>query len=141
MKLRVVAVGRLRDAGLRRLCDEYVRRVQRHCALAELEVRDDRALLKALDASDFNVALEVEGRALNSRQLAAQFEHWGQQAPRVSLFIGAADGLPAALSQRTQAALSLSRLTLPHRIARLLLFEQLYRCTAIWRGEPYAKED
>jgi 23S rRNA (pseudouridine1915-N3)-methyltransferase len=55
--------------------------------------------------------------------------------------IGGAEGIPAALSERADARISLSKLTLPHRLARVLLYEQLYRSFTILRGEPYARED
>ncbi|HET9932448.1 MAG TPA: 23S rRNA (pseudouridine(1915)-N(3))-methyltransferase RlmH, partial [Polyangiaceae bacterium] len=69
-------------------------------------------------------------------------ERWLAQGKGVIAFaIGGAEGLPAEFSKRAQHRLSLSRLTLPHRLARLLLAEQLYRALSIARGEPYARED
>jgi 23S rRNA (pseudouridine1915-N3)-methyltransferase len=58
----------------------------------------------------------------------------------VAFIIGDADGIPKALSKNAAARLSLSKLTLPHRLARVLLLEQLYRSLSILRGEPYARE-
>jgi 23S rRNA (pseudouridine1915-N3)-methyltransferase len=142
VKLRIVAVGKLKDQGLRVLADEYLMRARRHLDLTEVEVRDDRALLSALTPRDLNGALEVGGDApSSSRDYAARLQRWLTQGSRVSLFIGGAEGLPAALLVQIQFRLSLSPLTLPHRIARVVLLEQIYRATAIWHGEPYAKED
>ena len=58
----------------------------------------------------------------------------------VAFLVGGAEGLPPELTRRAEARLSLSSLTLPHRLARVVLFEQLYRAMTILRGEPYARE-
>jgi 23S rRNA (pseudouridine1915-N3)-methyltransferase len=141
VKLRVVAQGKLKPPGLREVADDYLKRAQRHLEVAELEVRDTRALLRSVDRADLNVALAVDGEVLSSRQFASRLSQWLSQAPRVSMFIGAAEGLPESLMADMRYRFSLSALTLPHRLARVLLFEQLYRATTLWRGEPYARED
>jgi 23S rRNA (pseudouridine1915-N3)-methyltransferase len=142
MKLRIIAVGKLRDPGLRALADDYKRRIARHVVIEEQEVRDDAALKKALPDDYRLVALEVDGREYTSIEFAATLRTWGETAPaKLAFMIGGAEGIPEAVSRAAHYRLSLSRMTMPHRIARVLLFEQLYRATSIWRGEPYARED
>jgi 23S rRNA (pseudouridine1915-N3)-methyltransferase len=142
MKLLVIAVGKLKDPGLRALADDYKRRVARHSDFEEREVRDDAALRRALPEGFHIVALEVDGRELTSTEFARTLRGWADNASgKVAFLIGGAEGIPEDVSSRAQSRLSLSRMTMPHRLARVLLFEQLYRASSIWRGEPYARED
>lgn len=142
MKLRLIAVGKLKDPGLRALCDDYQRRLRRYATLTETEVKDDSGVLKQLKSDSFVVALEVEGRALSSTQFAQRLDAFLTLQKRELVFlIGGAEGLSSALKQRTDFALSLSNMTLPHRLARLILCEQLYRAFSILKNEPYARED
>jgi 23S rRNA (pseudouridine1915-N3)-methyltransferase len=105
-------------------------------------VRDDAALRKALPDDYRLVALEVDGREFTSVEFARTLLTWGETPPsKLAFMIGGAEGIPAAVSKQAAYRLSLSRMTLPHRLARVLLLEQLYRVSSIWRGEPYARED
>ena len=149
MRIVVAAVGRTRDPSYRALIDEYQNRIRRYAALDETELRDERddKVIVALDKllattgprAEF-VALDVEGKALSSeafaRKLGATLDGGG-----VPVFaIGGAEGLPPALRARARWKLSLGPMTLPHRLARLVLAEQLYRAFTILKGEPYARE-
>ncbi len=142
MRLVVVAVGKVKERGLRELIDEYYTRIRRHAACDEIEVRDGRDVAKAIEAAipgrAHVVALEVDGVQMSSEQLASRIVQWGSSGNGVVAFvIGGADGIPAELSKRANTRWSLSRLTLAHRVARVVLAEQLYRAISIWRGEPY----
>lgn len=142
MKLVVVAVGKLKERAYRELADAYLERIRRYVGCEEHEVRDCRALGRAIPADALTVALEVDGEALDSMALSRRVEQWGSRGKGVIAFlIGGADGLEPELSRRADVRLSLSRLTLPHRLARVVLLEQLYRAMTLLRGEPYARED
>jgi 23S rRNA (pseudouridine1915-N3)-methyltransferase len=83
-------------------------------------------------------ALDERGRQLSSAELAAMLATRMRSGPRgVTFLVGGADGLPAPVVDRADIRWSLGRLTLPHRLARLILVEQLYRALSIVRGEPY----
>lgn len=141
MKLVVVAVGKLKPRELRAVADDYLDRVRHYLRCEEVEVRDDAALAGAAPADATVVALEVNGEEVTSSELAQRLERWGRRGQGVvALLVGGAEGIPEAVSRRAHARLSLSRLTLPHRLARVLLYEQLYRALTILRGEPYARE-
>lgn len=141
MKLVVIAAGRMKEREVRALADDYLSRIRRYVKCEEVEVKSAKELAGAVPAGALLVALEVEGEALTSTELSRRVERWGSTGKGVVAFvIGDADGIPAALSQSAQARISLSKLTLPHRLARLLLLEQLYRSLSILRGEPYARE-
>lgn len=141
MRLVVVAVGRIKERALRAVADDYLARIQRYARAEEIEVKDDAALERAVPADALVVALEVDGTAPSSEELAKSVERWTSRGKGVVAFvIGGAEGIPAAVSRRADVRLSLSRLTLPHRLARVVLLEQLYRAFTILRGEPYARE-
>lgn len=138
MKIVVLAVGKLRDRHLAALIDDYATRVRHHLPFEIVEVEDDQALARRWPESGETIALEMDGLAWSTQELARQVERRMTRGTRALTFvIGGADGIPPALSDRADLRLSLSALTLPHRLARLLLCEQLYRALSIIRGEPY----
>jgi len=138
LKLVVLAVGKLRDKHFQALCDDYQSRAGRHLSVDVVEVEDDAALARKWPAQGETIALEVGGESWSTERLA---RHIGDRMLRggraITFAIGGADGLPAALSARANLRLSLSAMTLPHRMARLVLLEQIYRALTIIRGEPY----
>lgn len=141
MKLSVVAVGKLKEPAYRALADDYLGRVRRFVRADEIEVKDDAALARAVPADAFVVALEVDGERLSSEAFAKKLEQWGSRGKgHVAFVIGGAEGIPEELSRAASLRLSLSSMTLPHRLARVVLFEQLYRGLSILKGEPYARE-
>lgn len=138
MKLVVRAVGRLRDRRLEELCREYVDRVRRHLPMEVSEVDGDADLLRGLPAGSEIIALEPGGDAWTTAELTAHVtRRMNGGAKAIVFLIGAADGLPRAVVEKADRRLSLSPLTLPHRLARVLLCEQLYRVISKIRGEPY----
>ena len=141
MKLVVVAVGKIRDAPLRDVADDYFRRLRRYVACEEREAKSDDQLGRLVPEGAVRVALEVDGEQLTSQKFAERLEQWGSRGKGVVAFmIGGAEGIPKDLSNGADVRLSLSKMTLPHRLARVLLAEQLYRAMTILRGEPYARE-
>jgi 23S rRNA (pseudouridine1915-N3)-methyltransferase len=142
VRIVVVAVGKLKHQSTRALADDYLRRIRRFCRCDEVEVRDEGALQRALPDEAHVVAMEVAGERLSSREFACRIERWGStQKGTIAFVIGGADGIPPEVSRCAATRLSLSSLTLPHRLARVLLLEQIYRAFTIVRGTPYARED
>jgi 23S rRNA (pseudouridine1915-N3)-methyltransferase len=137
MRYRVVAVGRVKDAALRAACDEYLDRLRRYARVEEQEVRDEARLLEAVGEGSRLVALSRAGDAWSSSELAAWTARWEMDGRDVAFAIGGADGLTAPVLARAERIWSLSRLTFPHELSRVILYEQLYRAYTIRRGEPY----
>ncbi|MGB8330676.1 MAG: 23S rRNA (pseudouridine(1915)-N(3))-methyltransferase RlmH [Polyangiales bacterium] len=144
MRVRIVAVGKAKDRDLRALLSDYYARIGRYAKLEEIEIKDAspeevaERLARSIPERSRVVALEVDGRALSSGDLA----NWlgraeNESVQSVVFLIGGAYGLPAELSDKADLRLSLSAMTLPHRLARLFLAEQVYRAFSILRGEPY----
>ncbi len=141
MKCSLLVVGKLKDAALESLCADYEGRIRHYVELTQQELKDDTALIRALPRSGKVVTLEVKGKALTSTQFSERLMSWGSQGNGLVTFvIGGAEGIPASVRQASDFELSLSSMTLPHRLARVLLLEQIYRGLSIWRGEPYARE-
>jgi 23S rRNA (pseudouridine1915-N3)-methyltransferase len=145
MRILIIAVGKLKKAGLRAEFDDYAGRIRRYAPCEEVELKDgpDRELgerfARAIPARSLTVALEVNGRAHDSESFARWVGRCEYDAVANLVFlIGGSYGLPAAVSQAAKTRVSLSSMTLPHRLARLLLAEQLYRAYTILRNEPYA---
>jgi 23S rRNA (pseudouridine1915-N3)-methyltransferase len=115
-----------------------VARASRHVGVEVVEVEDDKALARRWPTAGETIALEIGGESWSTERFAA---YVGEQMLRggrgITFAIGGADGLPAALVARANRRLSLSAMTLPHRLARLVLVEQIYRALTIIRGEPY----
>lgn len=154
MAFHLVAVGRMRDNSLRDACLAYADRIRHHMNFDIIEVRDSgrrdkdaalaraeegNALLKAVRKGARVVALTRLGKSETSSQFAARLGGWRDRGMDVAFVIGGAQGLDAEVLARADFQLSLSRMTMPHELARLTLLEQLYRACTILRGEPYHK--
>ncbi|MGB5374966.1 MAG: 23S rRNA (pseudouridine(1915)-N(3))-methyltransferase RlmH [Polyangiales bacterium] len=144
MRVRIIAVGKAKDRDLRSLLGDYYARIGRYAKLDEIEIKDGKVadvaerLARAIPDRSRVVALEVDGRSLNSRGLAAWLERAENESVQSVVFlVGGAYGLPPEISKKADLRLSLSAMTLPHRLARLFLAEQIYRGFSIVRGEPY----
>ena len=137
MRYRVVAMGRVRDAALRAACDEFLERLRRYTRVEEREVKEEARVLEAVPDGSRLVALSRSGEEWTSAQLAEWTARWEMDGRDVALAIGGADALPEAVLRQAERVWSLSRLTLPHELARVVLYEQLYRAYTIRRGEPY----
>jgi 23S rRNA (pseudouridine1915-N3)-methyltransferase len=152
VQVTLVAVGRLRPA-LRAAADEYLQRLRRYGDIRELEVRavgnaatpaegcrrEAARLRELLPVGGHVVALDREGRAWSSEQLAARLDQWLRGARPLSFVIGGSHGLDPALLADAHERWSLGPLTLPHQLARVVVTEQLYRAWTILRREPYHK--
>ena len=153
MKLRLIAVGKDRSGLYAPAVDEYVKRLGRYLRFELVEVseakkhagtpqaRDEEAetILSRVKPTEHLVALDERGEQLTSLELATRMDRWMTSGRDVSLVIGGAAGLSPDLLARAKEKLALSRFTLAHRLARLVLVEQLYRAMTILRGEPYHK--
>ncbi|HYQ03587.1 MAG TPA: 23S rRNA (pseudouridine(1915)-N(3))-methyltransferase RlmH [Polyangiaceae bacterium] len=142
MKLFVIAEGRIKEREMRAVASDYLNRLTRYVKCDEIETKDAAGLAKAIPEGAFVVALEANGERISSSELSTRLERWGARGKGLVAFvIGGAEGIPSALSAKADVRLSLSTFTFPHRLARVMLFEQLYRSMTLLRGEPYARED
>lgn len=137
-RCRVLAVGKVRRGWIQEGIDLYRKRLP---GLEVIELRDSTpqkeadAIQAALRSDEHLIALMEEGDTLASIPFARRLERYGNE--RLAFVIGGADGLTAELKARASWRLSLSPMTFPHELARLMLIEQLFRAQAILQGSPY----
>jgi 23S rRNA (pseudouridine1915-N3)-methyltransferase len=155
VKVRILAVGADRGGLFEDAVEEYLGRIRRYVPLELLEVSPSRkggsdpqrargeegeSLLARVKPGDRVVALDERGELLTSAELSTREVQECMTRGRDLVFlVGGAEGLSDAVRARADRVLSLSRMTLPHRLARLVLVEQVYRALTIARGEPYHK--
>ncbi len=152
MRFRIIWTGKTRDARLRALIDDYAERLSHfvRCEITELKEpgrtdktgidKETKRISDALRPGSLTVLLDPEGSEWTSQQLAAQVRSWeGSGVKEVAFVIGGPNGLAPGLMARADKRWSLSRLTLTHEMARVLLLEQLYRAFTIVHGLPYQK--
>jgi len=153
MKIRLVAVGAHMPAWVATGFQEYQKRLPKQCSLELVEVpaprrtshadiqrlmqRECEGLLKAVPAGSRIVALDVHGKSYNTEQLAAQLNGWLQGARDLALLVGGPDGLSRRCLAHAEQSWSLSDLTLPHQLVRIVVAEQLYRAWSILAHSPY----
>ena len=137
-RIRILAIGKLKRAWVAEGVAFYRKRLP---GLEVVELKDStptkeaEAIRAARKPAERLVLLSEEGRQLNSVALAELLGGWASE--RLALVIGGADGHDPSLKQQADALLSLSALTFPHELARLMLVEQLYRASTILQGGPY----
>jgi 23S rRNA (pseudouridine1915-N3)-methyltransferase len=156
MRVRVIAVGTRMPAWVRSACDDYLRRLGGSLAIALTEIApgprrpgsgaqraiaaEGERLLKALRPADHLVALDERGTEFSTRELADWLGSRMHAGEDLAFAIGGPDGLSREVLTRSRLTLSLSRLTLPHALARVLLAEQLYRAHCILANHPYHRD-
>ncbi len=158
MHIGVFAIGKMRNRECAGLCALYRRRLERWCRLREWECPHERftcggaasaagRLLAALEPYDRLVLLMVEGRAMDSTAFASELGSWRDAGGSAAFLIGGPDGIPAPVLRGVderfprgrRMELSFSRMTFPHELFRVMLYEQLYRAFSILHGAPYHK--
>ena len=142
MKITLAAIGRLKEPYLVDAERDYTKRLRHYCTLTVQEFDDEDALLRGAAPDAHLYAFDERGDTLTSAQfaelLAREASHGGG-APIV-LAIGGADGHTDALRKRARKLVAFGRLTIAHRLVRILVLEQLYRAFKINRGEPYHRD-
>jgi len=152
MRLRFIWPGKTKDEHLRALVTEYLKRLQRFVRCEVIETRnvagsnpagvqkESQRILDAIPANSLMVLLDLQGREWTSHQLADEVRSWENDSVKeVAIVIGGQDGFSSEVASRANQRWRLSRLTLTHEMARVLVLEQVYRAYTINRGLPYQK--
>ena len=160
MSLAIICVGRLKEKPYRQMADEYLRRLGRYGKTEEIEIpdlpepaggrsealesqiraREGEGILRAIRPGDRVIALTIPGKAPDSVELAEKIRDLRVGgAGRIVFVIGGSLGLGRNVLERADEEMSMSRMTFPHQLARVMLLEQLYRAEKIIAGERYHK--
>ncbi len=153
MYLRFIWVGKTKNEHLRALVEDYLGRLRRFVRSEVTELRESAArteregiedegkrIIGALHRDAFVVLLDIEGREWSSIELASAVEKWQTGGKKeVAFVIGGHNGVSKEVAECAHHRWSLSRLTLTHEMARVVLAEQLYRAYTIIHGMPYQK--
>ncbi|NJB69368.1 23S rRNA (pseudouridine1915-N3)-methyltransferase [Desulfobaculum xiamenense] len=151
-KIKFIWVGKLRKGHWKDAAEHYMTALSRHYPVTEVIVKDapshlaetskndweGERILEKLEPQDFPVALDEHGKTMTSVALADRLTGWAEDPSTWPCFIiGGAYGLSSAVLERCRFTMSLSPMTFPHELARVLLLEQLYRAASIQKGLPY----
>ncbi|RKZ78570.1 MAG: 23S rRNA (pseudouridine(1915)-N(3))-methyltransferase RlmH [Gammaproteobacteria bacterium] len=153
MKLNLLAVGTKMPAWVTEGYHEYAKRMPRECSLHLHEIvpakrgksgsaaqwmrEEAERILATIPDNHHVVALDVKGKAWSTEQLSEQLKAWQADGRDVSLIVGGPDGLTDECLQRANQRWSLSALTLPHPLVRIVMAEQLYRAWTVLQNHPY----
>ena len=159
MKITIITVGKIKEKYLKDAIAEYSKRLSKYCQLEIVEVADEKTpenasetvenairekeaerILKYVKEDAYIITLEIGGKLLYSEELAEKIEKLGIQGTSHIIFIiGGSIGLGKSVLEKSDYALSFSRMTFPHQLMRVILLEQVYRSYRIMNGEPYHK--
>ena len=159
MKITVICVGKIKEKYFTGAIEEYAKRLSRYCKLDLIEVPDEKTpdgaseglelqikekegerILQKIPDGAFVVALAIDGKMLDSEELAGQMERWNVCGiSHVVFLIGGSLGLAPTVLKRADYKLSFSKMTFPHQLMRVILLEQVYRSFRIRNHEPYHK--
>jgi len=153
MRIRLLTITHKSPAWLQTAYHDYAKRLPAHCALELIEIpaekrlphvslprlleREGEKMLAAIKPQHHVIALDVKGQLWSSEQLAKQLMKWQQDGRNIDLLIGGPDGLAPACLEKAQESWSLSPLTFPHLLVRLIIAEQMYRAFSIVTQHPY----
>ena len=156
MRIKFIVVGTKMPAWIQTGYQEYARRLPRELQLELIEVslahrgknadiprilkKEGEAMMAAIKPSDFVVSLDVTGKSWTTTGLSKQLSKWQSLGSDICLLVGGPDGLSPECSERAQQKWSLSALTFPHPLVRVLIAEALYRAWSVNAGHPYHLE-
>ncbi len=159
MKITIITVGKVKESYFRGAIEEYSKRLSKYCKLDIVEVADEKTpdkaseteemqikakeadrILKHVREDAYVIALAIEGKQLDSEELAEKLEKLGVQGKsHIQFIIGGSLGLHQSVLSRADYKLSFSNMTFPHQLMRVILLEQIYRSYRIINHEPYHK--
>lgn len=156
MKIKMIAVGSKMPEWVETAYKTYAQRLPRDCCLELIEIpiakrtrnqlankwmeKEGESILKAIAPSDWVIALDVEGQNWSTAKLASQMIKWQSMGNNIALLVGGPDGLSPQCLARANQKWSLSALTFPHPLVRVVLSEAIYRAWSVTVNHPYHRE-
>jgi 23S rRNA (pseudouridine1915-N3)-methyltransferase len=155
MKIKIISPANKMPDWVNTACKEFQKRLDDSCKLEVLDIplykrgkntdiknlmeKEGKAMLALTHEHDRVVALDISGKTYSSEAFASQVQLWQQNGQNICFYIGGPEGLAENCIQRANQLMSLSALTLPHPLVRVVLIEQIYRANCIIKGHPYHK--
>ena len=153
MKIKIISIGNNPPKWVQDILVKYTSRFDAHFKIELIEIKSEKnfksleykkkqeaeKILKFID-SDFIISLDEHGSSCTSKSISKKLSNWMQNFPKLAFVIGGADGLDNTILEYSSWVWSLSSLTLPHNLAKVILVEQLYRASTILNNHPYHRE-
>ena len=156
MKIKIIALGKIKEKFLKDGIDEFLKRLPPYASveiieIPAIEIKDENLICKVLEQEGekilshikpqtFVITLEIEGKMLSSEEFAQKIDELTNDGvSEIAFVIGSSCGLSKTVSDRADFKMSLSKMTFLHQFARLILLEQIYRAFKIIKGETYHK--
>ena len=153
MDVNLICVGKIKEKYLEDGISEYIKRIKPFCNLKVIEIKESNfgetnknlnqeasLILSNIKKDDYFITLEIEGKMLNSVELAQMIEkHPSYSSKTMTFIIGSSEGLSDELKKRSDYKLSFSKMTFPHQLMRMIFLEQLYRAFSIINNKKYHK--
>ena len=156
MQIDLIAVGKKMPAWIETAVKEYTKRLPKNIPFNLIEItpairsknnnsenfkqQEQDKIETALSSNSIIIALDEKGKSISSQNLANQLQTWIDEQQHISLIIGGADGLSEPLKKKANQTWSLSAMTLPHGLVRVMVVEQIYRAWSITQNHPYHRE-
>lgn len=144
--IRILCVGKIKEDYLNALIDDYLKRIRKYLKIGIVEIKDNPdydkeidGILKNIRETDYNIALDLKGREIDSLEFAKKINSILPYNSNVTLIIGGSNGLNEMVRSKCQEIISFSKLTFPHGLFRGILLEQVYRACKINNHETYHK--
>lgn len=150
--IKIICVGKIKEKYLLDAITEYSKRISKYTKLEIIELLDydlgnkqltlekeKEAILKNINSKDYVVTLQIEGNNISSEEFASKINNIFISNSNITFIIGGSYGLHDQIKERSNYALSFSKLTFPHQLFRVILLEQIYRCYKINNNESYHK--
>lgn len=151
--LKLICVGRVKDASLKALIDDYQKRIQKYHKLEVIEVKDEpirdnkkevldieaSRIMSKIEKDDYVILLDLHGESLDSVSFAKKIDKLFVSYSKITFVIGGSLGLGEEVKKRANYRLKLSDMTFLHQMTRLIILEQIYRCFKILNHETYHK--
>ena len=155
MKIKILSLGEKPPKWVSQGYDEYKKRLSKSIPLELIELpiakrtktgnpklwmeQESKTILGKLNPSDHLVILDVASKVISTEDLADKMSNWKQNSPNVVILIGGPDGIDKSIKDIAKEKISISKMTFPHPIVRIIIAEQLYRAYTILEGHPYHK--
>ena len=150
--MKIICIGKIKETFFKEAIKEYEKRLSKYVNLKIIEVHDydlgtpeqnlekeKIGIMKHIDQKDYVITLEIEGKMMTSEEMSKMIEKTQMTNPNITWIIGGSNGLHKEIKERSNYALSFSKLTFPHQLFRIILLEQIYRSYKIKNNESYHK--